>query len=137
MAVSQNERCQTPNRNDGVCTNLRECQNLLTILTSPNRTPNDLEYLRQSQCGFDKKDPLVCCPVRNNNVVINNNNNNPTTEGGVENNRGPSQGVNEKLPTDCGRDLSNRIVGGNVTELDEFPWMALLEYRKRKFFFPR
>lgn len=34
------------------------------------------------------------------------------------------------LPTEeCGVDLSQRIFGGNETELGEFPWMALLQYR--------
>lgn len=32
----------------------------------------------------------------------------------------------------CGQDSSNRIIGGENTEVDEFPWMALLEYKKRK-----
>lgn len=34
----------------------------------------------------------------------------------------------------CGISSSNRIIGGERAELDEFPWMALLEYRKRKVF---
>lgn len=39
---------------------------------------------------------------------------------------------NPLLPSNCGRDLSLRIVGGERTDLDEFPWMALLEYQKRE-----
>lgn len=32
---------------------------------------------------------------------------------------------------DCGSaGAGNRIYGGVVTELDEFPWMALLQYRR-------
>lgn len=34
---------------------------------------------------------------------------------------------------ECGEDTNgDRIYGGQFTELDEFPWMALLGYRKRK-----
>lgn len=42
---------------------------------------------------------------------------------------------NELLPEPgvCGIDTSNRIYGGEVTKLDEFPWMALIEYSKREF----
>lgn len=34
---------------------------------------------------------------------------------------------------DCGIDFSDRIYGGQITDLDEFPWMALLGYRTSKF----
>lgn len=37
---------------------------------------------------------------------------------------------NPLLPTECGKDLSQRIFGGERTDIDEFPWMALLEYAK-------
>lgn len=33
---------------------------------------------------------------------------------------------------ECGKQLSeNRIAGGNITEIDEFPWMVLLEYKTK------
>lgn len=37
-------------------------------------------------------------------------------------------------PGQCGLDVENgdRIYGGTITELDEFPWMALLGYRPGK-----
>lgn len=31
----------------------------------------------------------------------------------------------------CGADEQDRIFGGQITDLDEFPWMALLGYRTR------
>lgn len=35
----------------------------------------------------------------------------------------------------CGLETgADRIYGGQFTELDEFPWMALLGYRPRKIF---
>ncbi|KAJ8673962.1 hypothetical protein QAD02_005224 [Eretmocerus hayati] len=155
-ALSEGEPCRTPRGEGGKCTNLKLCGELLNILTRNPRNPADIDFLRQSQCGFDKTEPLVCCPIRNTNNNANNPNNNPVhgnhdTPTQTETNAGqglleinrpnidrnrPSQDtshlpyVSNLLPTDCGRDLSNRIVGGNVTELDEFPWMALLEYRK-------
>lgn len=36
-------------------------------------------------------------------------------------------------PGTCGSHLANRIVGGEETEITEFPWMVLIEYTKRKF----
>lgn len=32
--------------------------------------------------------------------------------------------------TECGVQYENRIVGGDLLDLDEFPWMALLIYNK-------
>lgn len=32
----------------------------------------------------------------------------------------------------CGQTTSSRIYGGNFTKIDEYPWMALIEYIKRK-----
>lgn len=31
----------------------------------------------------------------------------------------------------CGINTQSRIYGGKETDLDEFPWMALIEYEKR------
>lgn len=34
---------------------------------------------------------------------------------------------------ECGYQFEeNRIIGGNYTELDEFPWMALLNYNTKE-----
>lgn len=34
-------------------------------------------------------------------------------------------------PGYCGNHLADRIVGGEETQISEYPWMALLEYTKR------
>lgn len=36
-------------------------------------------------------------------------------------------------PGDCGFFVNDRIVGGNETRITEFPWMALIQYTKRKY----
>lgn len=43
-----------------------------------------------------------------------------------------SQPIHSLLPQpgECGNVISNRIYGGNKTKIDEYPWMALLEYHK-------
>ncbi|XP_046751120.1 uncharacterized protein LOC124414191 [Diprion similis] len=37
---------------------------------------------------------------------------------------------NPLLPSSCGQDLTQRLVGGEKADIYEFPWMALLEYTK-------
>lgn len=51
-------------------------------------------------------------------------------------NRGPSSN-SELLPEPgvCGSFLTNKIYGGVETKIDEYPWMALIEYQKREFFY--
>lgn len=47
--------------------------------------------------------------------------------------RPPANNTNTNLlplPGQCGNLLSNRIYGGVKTKIDEFPWMALVEYTK-------
>jgi len=90
-----------------------------------------IAYLKRNHCGFNGSVPLVCC--------VNHPLNRP--QGQLEE-RGPQPNMNLQrseldnnplLPSNCGRDLLQRIVGGRRVELDEFPWMVLLEYQKREF----
>lgn len=105
---------------------IENCPRLVSILKG--RRPSDLEYVKRSTCGYDGPSPIVCCPRGNDASASSTPGNNP-----------PVERINEDiardglLPTKCGQDISNRIVGGNFTELDEFPWMAVLEFRYRKY----
>lgn len=102
--------------------------------------------LRQIQCGFDSPDnPRVCCPIQNGNINTPTRSNESRIEDntGINSNSGQQNTNNENtnnqnlqydifnnplLPTECGKDLTQRIVGGERAGLDEYPWMTLLEY---------
>lgn len=74
--------------------------------------------MANSQCGWINNGPLVCCPDPLRTQT-------QQPQGGGGNSLLPQPGV-------CGRGLDNRIIGGTATGLDEFPWLALLQYFKRK-----
>lgn len=38
-------------------------------------------------------------------------------------------------PGVCGFSLGDRVIGGNTTSITEYPWMALIQYTKRKTIF--
>jgi hypothetical protein len=97
-----------------------------------NRRPptnSDRLFLSLSQCGFRDGQPLVCCreivappavPVEY------------TTPSSIMNTPTPPSRNLLPKPGECGIDAENRIYGGNVTTIDEYPWMVLLQYSKRK-----
>lgn len=100
----------------------------------PLRTET-VDYLTRSQCGFEGKDPRVCCPLSfdESNQPSYPRTVSPTeeTRAGLERTEDPISNLlnNPLLPSECGKSLIPRIIGGTRTALDEFPWMTLLEYQ--------
>ncbi|KAK4887599.1 hypothetical protein RN001_003870 [Aquatica leii] len=92
--------CTTPNFKNGVCISIYSCQALLNALQNPN--DEIIAFAKQSQCGYEAQ-PLVCCEIST--KIITNN------------------------ETTCGIEKdSERIIDGTITNVEEFPWMAALEY---------
>ncbi|XP_017849680.1 serine protease easter [Drosophila busckii] len=114
-------RCITPNRERALCIHLEDCKYLYGLLTSTPLRDTDRLYLSRSQCGYFHGKVLICCPDRYRDST-------PVTTA-----RPPANTTNTSLlplPGQCGNILSNRIYGGVKTKIDEFPWMALIEYTK-------
>ncbi|XP_030556490.1 transmembrane protease serine 9 [Drosophila novamexicana] len=114
-------RCITPNRERALCIHLEDCKYLYGVLTTTPLRDADKLYLSRSQCGYFNQKVLICCPDRYRDST-------PATTA-----RPPANKTNTNLlplPGQCGNILSNRIYGGVKTKIDEFPWMALIEYTK-------
>lgn len=110
--------CATPDQRQGHCVDLRRCASLLKLIKKPNLSIDDRNYLRNSQCAYNGY-PWVCCPIESA----------PTTQPPVPVGGG-LQASDLPAPGYCGNHLADRIVGGNETQISEYPWMALLEYTK-------
>lgn len=52
------ESCKTPNGETAPCISIYDCPLLLKAVKS--KDPSKLDFLKESQCGFEKY-PLVCC----------------------------------------------------------------------------
>ncbi|KAJ3647417.1 hypothetical protein Zmor_019296 [Zophobas morio] len=120
--------CQTPNNQDGDCKVINECPSLYQLLERRPISSSNADYLRRSQCGFVGAYPKVCCPIGSAAP--------PTVKPPIV--EGPTEATDidpvssDLLPgfDDCGVNTQSRIYGGEKTDLDEFPWMALIEYEK-------
>lgn len=85
----------------GQCVGAREYPEYATILRKQLRTAQETAFLQARFCGYTKeRKALVCRPP----VKLNEPN--------------------------CGQQFTDRITKGNLTRLDEYPWMALFQYSK-------
>uniref|UniRef100_A0A182JX59 CLIP domain-containing serine protease n=1 Tax=Anopheles christyi TaxID=43041 RepID=A0A182JX59_9DIPT len=117
--VRGQETCRTPDHRDGACQPVQQCPSIRDEFFDSDRvlSEDEIDYLRQLQCKT--KDVTICCP-----------------DGVTTVDRNPTA-VRDGLPNpkafECGLDtLADRIIGGNYTAIDEFPWYALLEYESKK-----
>ncbi|XP_028047881.1 CLIP domain-containing serine protease 2 [Monomorium pharaonis] len=121
----------------GTCILARDCRFVANILEKSR--DQAIVYLRRNHCGFEGPNPKVCCI---NSANVDTRPDDHVTNFGTTQSWNSEQTIpqldytqtdvanNPLLPTNCGRELSQRIIGGERTELDEFAWMALLEYQK-------
>lgn len=134
--LDRGSSCVTPNRETAICTPITECQVIKDAIVTRNQSA--LDFAKNSQCGYDTE-PLVCCgstafstqttPALPFDIFTKE----PATEP-------PKKKVNlsgiyiSKLPdrTICGLERETpRLIGAQITAIDEFPWMALLRYKNQ------
>lgn len=129
------QECTTPTGSRSNCVSLYDCQPLFNAFEQRPLPSHVVSYLRRSQCGFEGYVPRVCCgPLPSQQEATSAR----PTPGPTQ---APTQGSSEVFPEDstptpknqCGVDTTgDRVYGGTITDLDEFPWMALLGYRTNK-----
>lgn len=139
-SVLTEDACIDPFRQTGICVGIRSCPSVITILKG-RVSVRERSILRQSQCGWEGNYPKVCCtdnapvvrrptPGFTNSLQFPSDNDTPV--------RRPSSTSSSLLPEigQCGVQITNKIFGGTKAQFDEYPWLALLEYSKRKFEMP-
>ncbi|XP_063822709.1 phenoloxidase-activating enzyme 1-like isoform X1 [Ostrinia nubilalis] len=128
------ESCTTPLGQPSQCISLYECQDLLSAFERRPLPSFVVTFLRKSQCGFlNRTTPAVCCgplPEEDSQVPVI-----PVPTTPAPNRQDDGVNADDANPSpvgECGVDTNgDRIYGGQFTELDEFPWMALLGYRTK------
>ncbi|CAK1540649.1 unnamed protein product [Leptosia nina] len=126
------DTCTTPLGVTSNCISLYNCPEHVAAFQQRPLSSHAVNFLRQSQCGFDRRTPLVCCgPIPSA----------PSSSASTTPKPRPQQidsSVDPPVRRDslpeprgtCGIDRSDRIFGGTITDLDEFVWMALLGYQR-------
>lgn len=120
--------CLTPDEKNGLCIKIRSCKPLINLLEKEKPRPSQktIDFLRKSHCGFEGNDPIVCCPVLEMNERTIAERQEPESSSDI------SDHPNSKLlPESCGNINEDRILGGNITDFYEFPWMALIGYNTK------
>lgn len=131
------DACINPNLRSGLCVSIYYCNSLRGVLERINLSQQEIQFLRESQCESGAGNPpYVCC------TADKNYNETPTTASTttastrpLTKNVSPSDGRGNVLPEppNCGREpLGSKIYNGVDTLLDEYTWMALLEYKSSK-----
>ncbi|KAF2894195.1 hypothetical protein ILUMI_11976 [Ignelater luminosus] len=123
FAISQSsaagESCKTPNNKTGECILLRECPSLHEIIA--NKTEAAKEFVRQSICGFQGLDSLVCCATSaGSNSSVNQDNKKTSNRHLLPDRRY----CGYQHSDDYAHDTSN-------TTITEFPWLARIAYRRK------
>lgn len=135
-------RCLSARGGIGECLYINDCPEFAALSRKRPLRPGDLNILRENSCGFFNRSPLVCCL-----------DNRPATQAPPPSARPPTQtyqppptqphqpqqpvdpGLGSRSgllpqPGVCGSGVSDRIIGGNITRIGEYPWMTLLTYTK-------
>uniref|UniRef100_A0A1A9W7B6 CLIP domain-containing serine protease n=1 Tax=Glossina brevipalpis TaxID=37001 RepID=A0A1A9W7B6_9MUSC len=134
------DSCELPSYESGVCVPSKQCKFITDLYEKyVDRIPSHyIDYIIRSRCSKDTEPVRICCkpeqviallePVET--VLLD------TTAKFVEDtdyNRDyvsqlNTKGLNILNSLNCGDSNTNRVLGGEETNLNEFPWMALLRY---------
>nr|ACF70480.1 serine proteinase [Rhodnius prolixus] len=131
VSFESSSSCTTLEGDNGRCINVRQCPPLLDLLRNSRHKPGVADYLKKTVCGYDRNDPLVCCPNQPDFQPSIFGSGRRTTEG-----TSPLIDNRDTLPSppQCGKSSVQkiRIVGGQPSDLGAWPWLAVLGYRSNR-----
>ncbi|XP_055676500.1 CLIP domain-containing serine protease B8-like [Lutzomyia longipalpis] len=120
--------CDIPNQDErGVCRPTSDCKAYRELLNERPLKSDKINFLKQLQCNEENS---VCCTNEEKYE-------NPAIENDPSTKKERAHTVSfetrfggDELPTlkECGNFLGNKIIGGEIAGIDDYPWTALLVY---------
>ncbi|XP_053697460.1 CLIP domain-containing serine protease B4-like [Sabethes cyaneus] len=111
-AVDLYDNCEDGAGVAGLCVPVKDCNPISALLMRGALSSDEKNYIIKSNCGMLSSGRGVCCPLPKSLKAR------FAAPAGL-----PPSGT-------CGHDSSSRIVGGETAELDEYPWLARIQYFK-------
>lgn len=122
--------CKTPVNELGSCVLVAECNFIRQVLQKPILGQNDIRFIEASRCGIKDKKALVCCAKPSGSPPAGSSP--PVTQPVTSRIDQADSNVDKRslLPKSpvCGVQYSDRIVGGERTKIDEYPWTARVQH---------
>lgn len=116
------ETCNTTDNEIGLCQARENCPKINAIFNSRPWDKAKKSILKASRCSQKSGDEdLFCCVEAA-----------ETSEMSTISEYIEKLKQNLPQPPSCGGDSQDRIIGGSVTKINEYPWTVMLGYDKRK-----
>ena len=150
------QTCYLPNQTDiGYCVVISECQAYQKVKNFTDLSARNVNFLKRVQCqsatiSLDEI-PKVCCPTNGSDypspqIEFSTNQRARILVGGIQSkakkfkrrieiprNITTNNNATTIVDIECGKQITNRIYGGEIAELDEYPWLALIFYNTSDF----
>ncbi|KAJ8974778.1 hypothetical protein NQ317_002492 [Molorchus minor] len=119
--INRNKKtCKTPDKKLGICTNEDDCQVYQNLKNNLDKTKKNIrDYLSKFRCNSGNSKDYICCETEANDI-----------NNSVVSNERSNENAPDSLSKICGRQTASndRIVGGTLAGLGEFPWLVMLRY---------
>ncbi|KAI9584631.1 hypothetical protein GQX74_006526 [Glossina fuscipes] len=140
LEIETFSKCKIPHQSESsACVAVSDCSPYLEVRNSSELTAERVNFLKNIQCPdlIDDLESTVCCPVQGQRYrepllkftqLAHQNLSASTKKKKLKRRIYASDQLNA-----CGKQVTQRIYGGEIAELNEFPWLALLIYNTNEF----
>lgn len=145
VGSSDQQECKTPTNKRGLCVSFYDCPSMLSFFGDRILTWEERDFLRRSVCtgATSGRQPYVCCPDRKTDnkdaastttpvPVLTSVLTSADKDKPIEKENRVGGLLPDPTKNECGISIGMRIYGGENADIDEFPWLAMLQYENHR-----